>query len=112
MSLPRHHLEDDLLLDYAAGAASEAVGLVVACHLTLCTSCRARLAAAERVGGALLEAAPGTALSPDALSRLWSRIDGAGAEGDETTVPSAAISDPPASRAAASRVPLMIDGVT
>lgn len=52
----RHHLADDLLLDYAAGSLAEGWSLAVATHLALCPECRRRLAAAEAAGGQLLEA--------------------------------------------------------
>lgn len=51
----RHHLADDLLLDYAAGSLAEGWSLAVATHLALCPDCRRRLAAAEAAGGQLLE---------------------------------------------------------
>jgi putative transcriptional regulator len=51
----RHHLTDDLLMGYAAGVLPEAFSLVAATHVSLCDDCRARLAAFEAVGGAVLE---------------------------------------------------------
>ena len=55
----RHHLSDQLLMAYSAGELPEAFGLVVATHLTMCDDCRARAAAFDAVGGALVEAASG-----------------------------------------------------
>ena len=51
----RHHLTDQLLIAYAAGTLPEAFSLVAATHVSLCDDCRARLAAFEAVGGAVLE---------------------------------------------------------
>jgi len=51
----RHHLADDLLLDYATGSLAEGWSLAVATHLALCAECRRRLAAAEAAGGQLIE---------------------------------------------------------
>jgi putative transcriptional regulator len=51
----RHHLSEPLLMSYAAGTLPEAFGLVAATHISLCDECRARLAAYEAVGGAVLE---------------------------------------------------------
>lgn len=57
----QHHLSEDSLLAYGAGNLSEAWGLMVATHLALCPSCRARAHEAESIGGALLDAlAPAT----------------------------------------------------
>ena len=39
MTIP-HHLNDDLLVDYAAGTLSEGCSLAVACHLAMCPQCR------------------------------------------------------------------------
>ncbi|MEM1034088.1 MAG: ChrR family anti-sigma-E factor [Myxococcota bacterium] len=55
MTEPRHHLTDELLLGYAAGALDEALSLFVATHLTLCARCRAQAAWLEAVGGSMLE---------------------------------------------------------
>ncbi|MEO5767457.1 MAG: cupin domain-containing protein [Polyangia bacterium] len=75
MTAPTHHLDEDVLLDYVSGAASEPVSLVVACHLTLCGACRAAAAAAEFVGGVVLEQARPAALSEGALERALARLD-------------------------------------
>lgn len=52
-----HHLNDALLISYAAGNLSEAFSLVVATHISLCDDCRVRLEAFEAVGGAMLSEA-------------------------------------------------------
>lgn len=51
----RHHLNDDLLLDYAAGRLSEGWSLAIACHLAMCPQCREQLALAEATAGVMLE---------------------------------------------------------
>lgn len=51
----RHHPGEELLLDYASGAADEALALIVATHLCFCQECRKTVALAEAAGGALLE---------------------------------------------------------
>lgn len=50
----RHHLNEALLMGYAAGVLPEAFSLIAATHVSLCDECRARLAAYEAVGGAVL----------------------------------------------------------
>jgi putative transcriptional regulator len=54
LSAPVHHVPYDVLVAYAAGAATCAVELLVASHLTFCAACRATVADAEALGGALL----------------------------------------------------------
>lgn len=69
-----HHLTDDLLFAYSAGALPEAVNLIVATHLSLCDECRAALEAHDAVGGAVLEAADEVAVSDDCLAGALAMI--------------------------------------
>jgi putative transcriptional regulator len=69
----RHHPGEELLLDYASGAADEGVALIVATHLYFCTACRRTVALAEAAGGALMqETAP---LASGALDAVLARLD-------------------------------------
>jgi putative transcriptional regulator len=70
------HPTDDMLASYATGAASEGVALLTAAHLTYCARCRARVAAMETVGGALLASAPDDVAPPD-LAAAMARLDDA-----------------------------------
>ncbi|ABD05198.1 anti-sigm factor, ChrR [Rhodopseudomonas palustris HaA2] len=70
----RHHIGDDLLLSYAAGTLDEASSLLVATHLALCPACRARAAAADDLGGALLDALPAAELSPGLHDAVLARL--------------------------------------
>lgn len=54
----RHHLDEEIILAYAAGALDEATSLLVATHMALCPRCRSALSMGEAVGGALLETLP------------------------------------------------------
>ncbi|MCA8910041.1 MAG: ChrR family anti-sigma-E factor [Rhodospirillaceae bacterium] len=88
---PRSHLSDDILTDYASGAADEALALLVASHLDYCPACRERLVAIEAVGGALLESLAPVPLERITVDSVLARIEaedtaggdpaGAGAEG-------------------------------
>ena len=71
----RHHLNDALLMGYAVGNLSEAFGLVVATHVSLCDDCRARLESFEALGGAVIEAEDEAAISTEALTRMMARLD-------------------------------------
>jgi putative transcriptional regulator len=71
---PHHHVSGELLTAYAAGTAPEAIALFVASHASLCAACRARLAAEEAVGGALLGAIAPAPLD-DLLARTLARLD-------------------------------------
>ena len=50
----KHHLSDQLLMAYAAGALPEAFSLIVATHIQMCDQCRAASEAYDAVGGVLL----------------------------------------------------------
>ncbi|WP_367716045.1 ChrR family anti-sigma-E factor [Nitratireductor sp. GISD-1A_MAKvit] len=65
----KHHISDELLLDYATGSLSEGWRIAVATHLALCPSCRRRLSAMEMTGGALL--AESVSNGHDAPSGGW-----------------------------------------
>lgn len=71
----RHHLNDALLRNYAAGTLPEAFGLVVATHISMCDECRARAAAFEALGGAVIDATPAVAMSDDSLARVMARLE-------------------------------------
>lgn len=72
---PSHHPAADALLDYAAGAASEAASVMIASHLALCPACRAEVARLEALGGAMLEDLPPTPLAATDIDSLLARLD-------------------------------------
>lgn len=69
----RHHLSDPLLIAYTAGNVSEAFGLVIATHVSMCDECRARLGAFEAVGGAVIEDGDVIAMSDGSLEAVMTR---------------------------------------
>jgi len=73
---PAHHPDAGTLLDYAAGAASEAAGVMIASHLALCPACRAEVARLEALGGAMLDEMTPTPLESATLDNLLRRLDG------------------------------------
>lgn len=68
------HATPSLLAEYASGALCESLSLVVACHLTFCPPCRARVARLEALAGGILAevagAPPNLADLPAAMARL------------------------------------------
>ena len=75
MSAPHHHPDAELLLDYATGAGSSVYSLVIWTHLRACAECRSAVAAAQSVGGLLLDESPPAKLGEDALSVALARIE-------------------------------------
>lgn len=50
-----HHLDEATLFSYVAGSLSQGMALVVASHISVCESCKARVFETEAIGGALLD---------------------------------------------------------
>lgn len=69
-----HHLEDDILLDYATGTLAEGWSIAVATHLALCPDCRERYYMMEQTGGALLDTLAPDAASPDSWTAIKARL--------------------------------------
>ncbi|MDV7272058.1 ChrR family anti-sigma-E factor [Thioclava sp. A2] len=71
----QHHISDDLLDDYRAGALPHAFSVVVAAHLSLCNDCRARHEACDLIGGAMLEGTEAAPLRSDARARIMAALE-------------------------------------
>jgi putative transcriptional regulator len=73
----RHHPTEATLLAYAAGTLPEALGLVLATHLTHCPDCRDAVRTAEAAGGALLDSLPPAPMAVDAgvVDQVLARAD-------------------------------------
>jgi putative transcriptional regulator len=84
---PRHHPGDDTLLGHAAAALPQGLSLVVATHLALCPACRTRMAEADAVGGALLDALDPAPLGAGALDGVLARLDEPASETISVTAP-------------------------
>lgn len=71
-----HHVSDVLLTRYAAGGLGEAWSLAVATHAALCPRCRDAIAAAESVGGALIDDIKPVPMAEHAFNDVMARLDG------------------------------------
>ena len=85
--MSRHHPAPDILAEYARGALHAGAMLVVACHVENCAVCRSEVTLWEGVGGALLEATPGIALSDGALDGMLARLDDVDPQAENPPVP-------------------------
>jgi putative transcriptional regulator len=75
-----HHPGAELLLTYASGAATEALALLVASHITFCPVCRAEVRRAEAAGGSLFATVPPVSLSESAYQAVLARLDAPAAQ--------------------------------
>jgi len=73
--MSRHPAPDELLLDYAAGALSQAPALAVALHVALDPQARRAVDRLNAVGGALIEGEATASLDDAALERAMARLD-------------------------------------
>lgn len=71
----RRFPDDEILADYASGALSPGLSLLVASHLTYSPESRRRVAELEAVGGALLAAERPEGLSGPSLDSVLARLD-------------------------------------
>lgn len=53
-SLPQHHPDKNLLIEYASGSLDHGLSIAVRTHLHYCAKCRAEVMNLERIGGAIM----------------------------------------------------------
>ncbi|OUS19855.1 transcriptional regulator [Rhodobacterales bacterium 59_46_T64] len=70
----KHHLDDALLMGYAAGSLPEAFNLVIAAHLSMCDECRARAQSFDALGGAVLDRNTQSAMDEGSFAATLARI--------------------------------------
>jgi putative transcriptional regulator len=79
----KHHLNDALLMGYAAGTLPEAFNLVVATHVSICDDCRARMHSFDAIGGEIVESVDAVPVNDACLAATlallavqWKRVGG------------------------------------
>lgn len=72
----KHHLNDAVLMAYAAGTLPEAFNLIVASHVSLCDDCRARSESFEALGGEILESENDISVEQGSLASTLALIEG------------------------------------
>lgn len=70
-----HHLNEATLMAYAAGTLPESMNLVIATHLSQCSTCRKKVDEMEEMGAGSLENDPGLAMKSDALDQIMTLLD-------------------------------------
>ena len=53
--MANYHPSDHLLMQYAAGQAPNAMGIIIACHVEKCAVCATKVNLYEELGGDILE---------------------------------------------------------
>ncbi len=62
-------------MQFTAGQMSNALGIMVACHLEACQDCRNRIRVYEQLGGEIIQETPPVEVSGNLLSKVLSRLD-------------------------------------
>ena len=70
----KHHLTDTTLGAFTAGTLTESISLVVASHLSLCSTCKTRRNQLEDIGGMYLFKAPSATVSVDFLQNTLLKL--------------------------------------
>lgn len=82
-----HHVSDDLLVSYAAGALSEGWSIAIATHLALCTDCRRRATTADALGGAMLDGLDGQQPDNGSWEAVRARLTSAARPDEQPSAP-------------------------
>ena len=72
--MANYHPADELLMQFAAGQLTNALGIQTACHLEQCQQCRQKIATYEQLGGELLDFSQPVGLSDGLKDKLLAKI--------------------------------------
>jgi len=73
--MAHYHPSNELLMSFAAGQISNALGIIIACHLQKCKQCQNQVKMYEQLGAELIDTTPTTGMSDSSLNTLLSRLD-------------------------------------
>jgi putative transcriptional regulator len=72
--MANYHPADELLMQFAAGQLTNALGIQIACHQESCEQCRLKVRLYEQLGGDLIDISAPAELEPNAKSRLLKNL--------------------------------------
>jgi putative transcriptional regulator len=72
--MANYHPADELLMQFAAGQLTNALGIQAACHLESCKQCNSKVKMYEQLGGDLIDISAPAKLATDAKSRLLKNL--------------------------------------
>lgn len=73
--MANYHPNDDLLMTFSAGQLTNALGILVACHIERCNECRAKALMYDQLGGEILETTDPAPVSHEMRQQLMQRLD-------------------------------------
>jgi putative transcriptional regulator len=72
--MANYHPADELLMQFAAGQLTNALGIQAACHLESCKQCHLKVRLYEQLGGDIIDISTPAEVEPDAKSRLLKNL--------------------------------------
>lgn len=72
--MANYHPADELLMQFAAGQLTNALGIQIACHLESCEICRRKARLYDRLGGDLIDISTPVEMADNARSRLLDNL--------------------------------------
>jgi putative transcriptional regulator len=73
--MANYHPSDELLMQFSAGQMSNALGIMVACHLEKCHHCNSRIRVYEQLGGEIMQETAPVEVGGNVLSELLLKLD-------------------------------------
>lgn len=73
--MANYHPSDDLLMQFAAGQAPNALGVILACHIETCVHCAAKVRRYESLGGDILSSLEPEPVGENVLDKILERLD-------------------------------------
>lgn len=72
--MANYHPADELLMQFAAGQLTNALGIQTACHLESCKTCRHKVHLYEQLGGDLIDISTPVAMASNAQETLLNKL--------------------------------------
>jgi putative transcriptional regulator len=78
--MPEQHLDEEILAEFSAGHLTESKAILVATHLTLCSTCRKINESYDAIGGSLLAISTGSQVGAKIRESVFEKLDEVEAE--------------------------------
>lgn len=89
--MANYHPADELLMQFAAGQLTNALGIQTACHLESCRECHKKVFIYEQLGGDLIDISTPVDVDAEAKSRLLKTLHEKRASGELRTSDDASV---------------------
>jgi putative transcriptional regulator len=73
--MANYHPNDELLMTYSAGQVNNALGIMLACHLEVCSQCRAKVHKYNQLGGEILSSTTPITVSSGLKQRVLAQLE-------------------------------------